>query len=367
MAMLRLMALLALAIPPRACPQEGFAQAKALIEAVSASMRDAPALAFESELLTKIETIQVKQKAKTVLQRPNLARLELSGAGQDALIVLDGRTSWHYVKAKNGYSQAAQSGTFKLAQYGAGPAAALFFDGGTGSLAPYLSDATVTKEKLGDDACSVVAWKVGQEASRLWIVGDRLRRFTTVRTLDGKAIEQTVDYGAFDLRPSVAPGAFAFTPPPGARTLGAGDESKLLAVGASAPDFAATYVDGKPAKLSDFKGRPVLVVFWFYGCATCRQEFPRLQPLVTEYGKRGLAALAVNFGDKPETVAAYFEKEKIALVPLLQRQDEVARAFCVRTYPVSYLIGADGKVAWRMAGLDETALKAKLEEIAPAK
>ena len=87
----------------------------------------------------------------------------------------------------------------------------------------------------------------------------------------------------------------------------------------------------------------------------------------TEYAKRGLATVAVNFGDQAETIAAYFAKEKLALTPARQEKGEVSGAFGVRTYPTTYVIDADGKVAWRMVGLDEESLRSALEKVAPAK
>jgi hypothetical protein len=77
--------------------------------------------------------------------------------------------------------------------------------------------------------------------------------------------------------------------------------------------------------------------------------------------------VAVDFGDKPETIAAYFEREKIGLTPARQERNEVSFALGVRTYPTTYLVGADGKVNYRAIGLDEAKLRAALEAVAPAK
>jgi outer membrane lipoprotein-sorting protein len=231
-------------------------------------MAEAAAVAFESELRIGVGGaggIEVTQKVKALLKRPNLARLELSGAGQDALIVLDGTKAWHLLKLTRRYVESKQLGTMKLEQYGAGPAATLFFEKGGGSLLPYLSDAVVTQEKIDAETCDVVAWKVGAEESSLWIGANRLRRFRTTRSLGEQKFVQTIDYGEFDLAPQIAADACSFTPPKGAHPIGAGDESDLLDIGAAAPEFTATGLDGKSLKLAGFKGRPLLVTFWFYG------------------------------------------------------------------------------------------------------
>jgi len=240
-------------------------EAKELVEAVAATMKDAPAVAFECEVRLKIGELEVPQTAKTRLRRPDLARLELSGAGQDALIVLDGRSTWHYVKASKGCFRSKQRSTTKLEQYGAGPAASLFFEKGAGSLLPYLTDATVTMERLGDEECSVVTWKVGAEVTSLWIHGDRLRRYRTTRSIAQQKFEQTFTYKAFDLTPTIADDCFTFTPPKGAHLIEQGGDDDLLALGTTAPDFSATGTDGRVRKLSGSSGRPVLLTFWFYG------------------------------------------------------------------------------------------------------
>jgi cytochrome c biogenesis protein CcmG/thiol:disulfide interchange protein DsbE len=342
-------------------------KAKELLESVAAGMKEASAIAFESEIRTRIESIDVAQRAVALLARPNLARLEVSGAAQDALIVLDGTTAWHHLKARNRFMKARQLGTIKIEQYGVGPLAILFFEKTAGSLLPYLSDATVAHERIGDDACSVIAWSVGTEETRLWVSGNRLRRYTTVRAVGGKKFEQSFEYGAINLAPSIPEGAFTFVPPAGTTQMAAGDETKLLVVGASAPDFAVTRPDGTPLKLSDFKGKPVVLSFWFYACATCREEFRRLQKLQDAGARRGLVIIAVNFGDSPDVVRAYFEKEKFTFIPALQNDKDVSTAYGVQAYPTNYVIGPDGKVVFRAAGFDETSLEAALEKLAQTK
>lgn len=94
---------------------------------------------------------------------------------------------------------------------------------------------------------------------------------------------------------------------------------------------------------------------------------PHLQRFQQEFAKRGVTMLAVDFGDAPETIAAYFAKESFGFTPARQAKNEVSFALGVRSYPTTYVVGADGKVKWRAVGFDETALRAALEAVAPAK
>jgi tetratricopeptide (TPR) repeat protein len=53
-------------------------------------------------------------------------------------------------------------------------------------------------------------------------------------------------------------------------------------------------IGGSPVKLADYRGRVVLLAFWFPGCQGCREEFPHLQQVLQKYESRGLAVLAIN-------------------------------------------------------------------------
>lgn len=350
-----------------AAPLDEAAQAIALVDSVAAALKDAPAIAFETRIKTKVQTVEVAQKAKVLLARPDRARIELSGAGQDALIVLDGAKAWHYLKAKRGFVESKQLGFQKLEAYGAGPMAQLFFAQGVGALRPYLAEARVTEEPIDQRTCSVIQWNVGTEENRVWIADARLLRCRTTRSIAGNVFEQTVEFGAINAAPAVAPDAFVFVPPPGSQPLGKGDEEGFLAVGTVAPEFVATRLDGTVLRSAEVAGRPLLLTFWFHGCAPCREELPRLQELNEEYAPRGLVMLAVNYGDEPATIAAYFEKAGFTFTPLRQQQDEVSAAFGVRSYPSTYVIGADGRIAWRELGFDEASLRAALDRVTPAK
>jgi len=246
-------------------PQDRPPNAAEVLERVSAFLKDKSVVEFETEMRTRIQSLGLLQKAKVILKRPNLARLEITGAGQDAIIVLDGSHSWHLLKARNRYVRTKQLGTAKIEQYGAGPAGNLFFDGGLEAIKPYLESATVSTDTLDGRECRVVAWSVGAEEVKLWIDGVRLRKFRTTRSLGDQSVEQTITYGEATFPATLESGAFTFTPPAGSEPLAPTGEERLLKPGTRVPEVAGLDLQGKPLKLSDFKGRPLLLAFWFHG------------------------------------------------------------------------------------------------------
>jgi outer membrane lipoprotein-sorting protein len=245
--------------------QEGSLKADELLARVAAGLKDKPIVVVETEMHTRIQSLTVSQKAKVMLKRPNLARMEIRGAGQDAVIVLDGSNLWHFLKPRNRYVRSKQLGTSKLEQYGAGLAAPLFFGGGVESIKAYLAGATLGEESLDGRSCRVVTWTVGAQEEKVWIEGDRLRQVRATRSLGGESVEQTIIYGDWTFPATLDESRFTFSPPEGCELLASKSEERLLGPGSPLPEVAALDLQGNPVRLSAYKGRPLLLAFWFHG------------------------------------------------------------------------------------------------------
>lgn len=129
--------------------------------------------------------------------------------------------------------------------------------------------------------------------------------------------------------------------------------------GQAAP--AAIFVDddGKPVKLADFKGKPVLVNLWATWCAPCVKELPTLDKLAQS---GAIEVLAVSQDSGPHaSVVAFLQSRRIGTLKAYQ-DDKMALSGALgpdTVLPTSILIGADGKEVWRYVGdLDWTSAEA---------
>jgi peroxiredoxin len=125
---------------------------------------------------------------------------------------------------------------------------------------------------------------------------------------------------------------------------------KSTVIGAQAPDFELSDVDGNRVRLSDFKGKPVLLNFWATWCLPCKIEMPVLDD---RYGKnRGrLEVLAINFDEPKEIVQEFASDLGLSLNVLLDPGGVVQGLYGVRGYPTSFLVDRTGIVRIHHIGL----------------
>ncbi len=142
------------------------------------------------------------------------------------------------------------------------------------------------------------------------------------------------------------------------------DDGDLL--GRSAPDVALTKADGKAVKVSDLKGRPVVLSFWATWCAPCRKELPALSALAAT--RPDVAFFAVNV-DKDRAAAEKLARDLKLTVPLVFDPDAAVMArFDVVVMPTLFVIDANGTVKVRSTGFNsEEGLAALAAALGPKK
>lgn len=121
--------------------------------------------------------------------------------------------------------------------------------------------------------------------------------------------------------------------------------------GATAPEIAYLKLDGTPARLSDLRGRVVLVNLWATWCGPCVREMPDLARLAATYDALGLTVVALSDEDET-TVLPFVERTAtesiVGLADLGGLPDPYARASSTR--PVTFLIARDGTLKRLVVG-----------------
>ena len=122
--------------------------------------------------------------------------------------------------------------------------------------------------------------------------------------------------------------------------------------GVPAPDFELTSLDGKRVKLSDYRGKAVLLNFWATWCSPCKVEMPWFVDLQKKYGTDGLVILGIAMDDTETPKIAQFASEMGVNYPVLLGTDQVSEAYGnVQFLPTSFYINREGKIIAKGAGL----------------
>ena len=133
----------------------------------------------------------------------------------------------------------------------------------------------------------------------------------------------------------------------------------MLKPGTKAPDFSLPDVNGDIVKLSDFKGKLLLLDFWYVACNPCVKASFDLDQLQKEYAARGLVVLGMNTMDSPGKIKRHMGRTNMAYNSLLCSRD-IRNAYKVVSYPSFYLINEKGEIVFRTSGYSSE-LKSELE------
>jgi peroxiredoxin len=115
-------------------------------------------------------------------------------------------------------------------------------------------------------------------------------------------------------------------------------------------DFVLEDMNGERVKLSDFKGKVILLNFWATWCGPCEQEIPAFVEMYDRYKDRGFVILGVSIDDPPEALRAYAKSHRMQY-PVLQMQSDVEDAYGpIFGVPMSYFIARDGSICKRHLG-----------------
>ena len=128
-----------------------------------------------------------------------------------------------------------------------------------------------------------------------------------------------------------------------------------------APDFSLVALDGKTMRLSDFRGKAVLLNFWATWCGPCKIEMPWLVDLQNQYGAQGLQIVGVAMDDASKEDIAKFASDMGVNYPILIGKEAVGNDYGgVPALPETFVIARDGKIVDKIIGIRG---KAEFEDV----
>jgi cytochrome c biogenesis protein CcmG/thiol:disulfide interchange protein DsbE len=122
--------------------------------------------------------------------------------------------------------------------------------------------------------------------------------------------------------------------------------------GQPAPDFSLASLEGNPLKLSDFRGKAVVLNFWATWCEPCKIEMPWFVDLQKKYGPQGFQVLGIAMDDaSPKEISEFAHKMGVNY-PIVVGKEAVGDQYGGIPYlPSTFYISRDGKVVDRVFGL----------------
>ncbi|RPF55899.1 TlpA disulfide reductase family protein [Aquisalibacillus elongatus] len=123
-----------------------------------------------------------------------------------------------------------------------------------------------------------------------------------------------------------------------------------LEVGSQAPDFELKTLEGETVKLSDYRGKRVMLNFWATWCPPCRAEMPDMQKF---YEEKDVEILAVNLystEDSMEDVEEFVDEFGLTFQIPIDEDDDVSIEYQIMAYPTSYFVDSQGIIRHKSMG-----------------
>ncbi len=125
---------------------------------------------------------------------------------------------------------------------------------------------------------------------------------------------------------------------------------------APAPDFVLPNLDGQATRLSNFRGKVILLNVWATWCAPCRDEMPTLERLQEHLAHEDFVVFAVSQDvDGLATVKPYVSEYGYTFPVLIDVGGEIGRRYGVTGYPESFVIDRSGQVVYHHVGYNDWA------------
>jgi peroxiredoxin len=130
-----------------------------------------------------------------------------------------------------------------------------------------------------------------------------------------------------------------------------------------AADFTLKDIDDNVHRLSDYRGKVVIVNFWATWCPPCRFELPSMEKLWQVIQKEDVVMLAINIGEDADTIFTFTSDYPVTFPLLMDRDSAVIKQYPVLGIPTSFVIDSNGRIIYRAVGTREWDDKTIIQQI----
>ena len=117
-----------------------------------------------------------------------------------------------------------------------------------------------------------------------------------------------------------------------------------------APDFRLSDIDAKTHRLSDYRGKVVVVNFWATWCPPCREEMPSMQRAWQALEPEGIRMLGINVGEDEDTIFEFTANYPVEFPLLMDLDSAVVGAWPLRGLPTTFIVDPEGRIIYRAIG-----------------
>jgi len=130
-----------------------------------------------------------------------------------------------------------------------------------------------------------------------------------------------------------------------------------------APPIELKTLDGQPFRLEQLRGKVVLVNFWATWCEPCVEEMPSMQKLRQRLAGAPFEIVAVNHQEGEARIRSFLKKVPLDFPIVRDTDGDVTRVWQTRIFPSSYLVDAEGKIRYVMAGATDWSAPATVKTV----
>lgn len=157
---------------------------------------------------------------------------------------------------------------------------------------------------------------------------------------------------------------------PGQTTTGpqfsasSGSSQVGVQIGNTAPDFSLKALDGSTVKLSELRGKPVMVNFWATWCPPCKEEMPTMEAAYKKAKEQGIEFLGVDVKEDLAVVEKFVKENGYSWTFLLDQDGYAGRQYQITGIPETFFIDRNGVLQARVIGpMSSTVLESRLAKI----